>query len=207
MKPLLIRAIAASNTHINFNEDIIMTTISRSTNSTRFFPALVAGLLVLSSGLLTSLVPGGPIETRSFAHIHPVILASFNTFLTTLSLTSPLLAYFVWKRHRWAFVAAALYGFSYFWVYALDGLHWFPVSPDSMPTALWVIELVGAIVSLPLMGLALRELALNDGFFFSTTQMPTNSSRLVQPKVWAMLLGLLVIGLGIIVFATVSAMG
>ena len=38
----------------------------------------IAGLLVLSSVLLSVLVPGGPIETLSFSHINPIILGSFN---------------------------------------------------------------------------------------------------------------------------------
>ena len=51
----------------------------------------IAGLLALSAISLSLLVPGGPIETRSFSHINPIILASFNTFLTTLSILSLLL--------------------------------------------------------------------------------------------------------------------
>ncbi len=48
----------------------------------------VFSLLLLSAIMLTSLVPGGPIETRDFSHISPLVLGSFNVFLTTLSITS-----------------------------------------------------------------------------------------------------------------------
>ena len=40
----------------------------------------ISGLLILSSGLLVSLIPGGSIETRDFSHINPIILGAFNAF-------------------------------------------------------------------------------------------------------------------------------
>ena len=110
----------------------------------------VFGLLLLSAVSLTSLVPGGPIETRDFSHISPLVLGSFNIFLTTLSLTSFLLLYFVWQRQRWAFVASGIWGIGYFLVYVLDLARWFPVSPDAMPPALFAIEVFGTILSIPL---------------------------------------------------------
>ena len=92
----------------------------------------VFGLLLLSAVSLTSLVPGGQIETRDFSHISPLVLGSFNVFLTMLSLTSFLLLYSVWRRQRWAFVASGIWGIGYFLVYVLDLARWFPVSPDAM---------------------------------------------------------------------------
>ncbi|MEL6930545.1 MAG: hypothetical protein AAFO95_18205, partial [Cyanobacteria bacterium J06600_6] len=62
-----------------------MTALHKSSPATKSIKYGVPALLALSSGLLTSLVPGGLIETRSFAHINPLILGSFNTFLTTSS--------------------------------------------------------------------------------------------------------------------------
>ena len=116
----------------------------------------VAALLLVSSLLLGVLVPGGPIETRSFSHIDPVVLGGFNTFLTTLSMTSLLLTYFVWNDRRWAYVASLASGVSYFGVYALDLARIFPISPDAMPEALLVIEVLGAILSIPLSVVALK---------------------------------------------------
>ena len=102
-------------------------------------------LLLLSATMLTSLVPGGPIETRGFSHISPFVLGSFNVFLTTLSIASFLLLYFVWRQQRWAFIGSALAGIAYFLVYVLDLARWFPVSSDAMPPALFVIEVSGTI--------------------------------------------------------------
>lgn len=89
----------------------------------------VVALLVLSTVLLGILVPGGPIEKRRFSHISPLVLGTFNTFLTVLGLVSLGLTYFSLKGNRWAFFAAAICGISYFLVYALDLGKIFPVSP------------------------------------------------------------------------------
>ena len=183
-----------------------MTTFSKSSPATKSIKYGVPALLALSSGLLTSLVPGGLIETRSFAHINPLILGSFNTFLTTLSLASLLLVYFAWQEYRWAFVASFIAGLSYFLVYVLDLAHLFPVSTDAMPTALLVIEVLGTIVSLPLM------LISGWGIQYSAKQLAQNRNSqlaldLAGKKQIFIAIGIVLIGLGIITFATRSAMG
>jgi len=99
---------------------------------------IVSALLLLSFVLLAVLVPGGPIETRNFTHINPVILGALNTFLTLLGIVSILLVYFISKEKKWAFIVSAICGISYFLVYALDLGKIFPVSPDSMPQALLI---------------------------------------------------------------------
>ncbi|MEO0886325.1 MAG: hypothetical protein AAFY54_10350, partial [Cyanobacteria bacterium J06648_10] len=103
----------------------------------------VAGLLGISGIALFTLVPGGPIETRSFAHINSITLGAFNTFLTTLVLGSLLLVYFVLRAHRWAMMGAAISGLSFLAVYGLDLVKIFPVSPDAMPPALFAVEVLG----------------------------------------------------------------
>ena len=58
--------------------------------------------LIVSVGLLSSLIPGGPVENRDFSHIHAGVLGAFNIFLTVLDLGSLVLAYFVFKQRPWA---------------------------------------------------------------------------------------------------------
>lgn len=58
----------------------------------------IAILLYTSFLLLSSLIPGGPIETRSFSHIDSEVLLAFNTFLTLVALGSAITAVLVWKR-------------------------------------------------------------------------------------------------------------
>lgn len=186
-----------------------MTTIISSNRQPAQFPKTVQygapALLALSSVLLTSLVPGGLIETRSFAHINPIVLGSFNTFLTSLSLLSLLLTYFVWRRQRWAYAASAFAGLSYFLVYVLDLGRLFPVSPDAMPSALFVIEVLGTIVSLPLMLVSVQGLRLSKDLSISGTQAGLNTFAWSQQVVIA--IAIMLLGLGIITFATRSAMG
>ncbi|WP_299487441.1 hypothetical protein [Acaryochloris sp. IP29b_bin.137] len=184
-----------------------MTTIISSHYQPAQFPKAtqygVTALLALSSVLLTSLVPGGPIETRSFAHINPLILGGFNTFLTTLSLVSLLLLYSVWQRQHWAYAASAIAGLSYFLVYVLDLGCLFPVSPDAMPTALFVIEVLGTIVSLPLMLVSVQGVR----FLREQSGAPVGSNSFNQTKQVATAIAITLLGIGIITFATRSAMG
>lgn len=162
----------------------------------------ISGLLILSSGLLGSLVPGGLIETRDFSHINPITLGAFNTFLTVLAIGSILLVYFIFREAKWAFIVSAICGISYFLVYVLDLGVIFPVSRDPMPTALFVIEIIGTVVSLPLTFLCVNQ-------FFKTNHDPTN--RRLKPastlKFFYIAVLSVLLGCGIITFATRTAMG
>lgn len=147
------------------------------------------------------LVPGGPIETRDFSQINPVILGIFNTFLTFTGILSILLMYFVFRNKRWVYMLASLCGFAYVSVYGLDLTGIFPVSPSPMPVALLVIERLGAVVALVLTALSLSS--------FMRTASSTTHSR-VAPYARTLVyltLFLVLFGIGIIVFATKAAMG
>ena len=168
----------------------------------------VAGLLGISGIALGTLVPGGPIETRSFAHINPLTLAVFNTFLTTLVIGSLPLVYSVLQSKRWAMITAAGFGMSYFGVYSLDLVKIFPVSPDAMPPALLAIEVLGTILSFPLIALSIQALQASRQRTFANVAFsyPENSRRFQLSQI-VIAIGLAVIALGIITFATSSAMG
>ena len=168
----------------------------------------VAGLLGTSSIALGILVPGGPVETRSFSHMSPLTLGVFNTFLTTLVLGSLLSIYFVLRSKRWAIIAAAIFGLSYLGVYGLDLVEIFPVSPDGMPSALWVIQVFGTLLSLPLIVLSVQALqALDQPLPANAPLSASNPAAIARTPqmVAAMVLGM--VALGIITFATKSAMG
>jgi len=158
----------------------------------------IAILLILSCGLLGVLVPGGSIETRNFSHINPFILACFNTFLTLLVMTSILIVYYLLREINWAYIVAAICGLSYFVVYALDLAKIFPVSPVPMPQTLLIIEVIGLIVSLPIMFLSIKELSFAD----SLHEQETKKSI---PRILFILLS--ITSLAIIIFATKSTMG
>jgi hypothetical protein len=109
------------------------------------------GLLVLSGLLLSSLVPGGPIETRDFSHITVPVLLGFNLFLTTLVLGSFLASVGLCFSSPWARTASFLAAASYVLVYAIDLAGWFPSSPTPMPPTLFAVETTGIIVALPVL--------------------------------------------------------
>ena len=168
----------------------------------------VATCLGISAISLIILVPGGPIETRSFSHINPLILGSFNTFLTTLGLGSLLLIYFVLKSERWAMGFSALCGLSYLGVYVLDLAHIFPLSPDAMPLALLTIEIFGSILSVPLMVVSIQALqGLRQPKLANASLNHADHFPLIQIPTIVITIALGMIGIGIIVFATYSAMG
>ena len=163
----------------------------------------ISGLLILSSGLLGSLVPGGSIETRDFSHINPIILGAFNTFLTVLGIGSLLLVYFIFREAKWSFIVSAICGVSYFLVYVLDLGVIFPVSSDPMPMALFIIEIVGTIVSVPLILMSVKQfLKIQQDDRPVISLKKTYSAKFLYIAFLSIF-----VGCGIITFATVSAMG
>lgn len=161
-----------------------------------------AGLLLLSALMLAVLVPGGPIETRDFSHIEPLVLGAFNAFLTALGLLSLLVPYFILKGSRTAFVISALCGTGYLIVYLLDLARIFPVSPVPMPVALWWIEVAGVLVSIPLIGISIIEAGTSAAYADTTPNVGPFA------RAHAGLLAMLAVaGICIVVFATYSAMG
>ena len=159
---------------------------------------IVSFLLVLSALMLGVLVPGGPIETRSFSNYSPLILSVFNVFLTTLGLFSFALVYFVLREKRWALIASAVCGAGYLAVYLLDLCKIFPVSMDKMPVMLMFIEISGSLVSLPLMLISIQSAGK---ILVNNNSLTLNHKRLV------LVIGLLVlVGTLIVIFATNAAM-
>ncbi len=116
-----------------------------------------AALLALVTVLLASLAPWGPIENRSFEHLHPGVYWGFNAFLVALVLCSVATAVFLWRGRRWAVLTAAVLAALYVLVYVLDLLEIFPTSPDPMGTALYAIEVVDTVLAASLVGYSYRQ--------------------------------------------------
>lgn len=168
----------------------------------------VSALLILSSGLLIVLIPGGPIETRDFSHINPFILGAFNTFLTSLGIGSLLIIYFLFKNMNWAFITSAICGISYFLVYVLDLGKIFPVSPDAMPEVLFIIEVLGTIVSLPLIFISVRgAMKAYDSGDKKVMSGEMYSKEIYSKKFIYVVIFIAFVSVSIITFATKSAMG
>ena len=155
--------------------------------------------LIVSALLLSSLIPGGPIENRDFSHIHSSILGAFNVFLTALDLGSFVLAYFALKQRPWALKTAFYAAMAYFAVYAVDLAQLFPRSPTPMSFYLALIEVLGMSVAIPLMFASRRASASDDAATDSRIVL-SSSNR------YAVTVGLVVLGIVIVWFATDAAM-
>lgn len=153
-------------------------------------------LLAASAVNLTFMIPGGYIESRDFSHISPIILGGFNIFLTTLGMVSLFLVYFINKKQKWALKAAFVCGLSYFIVYTIDLAGIFPKSPTAMPFLLLILETLGTVLAIPLIYFASLK-----------TTVINNEKKTTLNKYIYWLIGLAIfVGIGIIIFATKSAM-
>lgn len=158
---------------------------------------IISVLLVLSTINLTVMIPGGGIDTRDFSHIPTIELSAFNIFLTALGMYSLFLPYFIIKKYKWSAISAFVCGLSYFSVYVLDFAHIFPKSPDAMPPLLVILEAVGIILSIPLMYLSIQ----------ATKAVNENDHTIhLSHKIYWIIAFAILVGVGIILFATQSAM-
>jgi hypothetical protein len=163
------------------------------------YPKITIGTLILLMFLLSLMVPGGPIETRSFANIDPAIVFGFNVFLTLLVIVSIVTVYFMFKKQRWAYQLGGILGFSYILVFILDLAKIFPVSPDPMGTSLLVLEWVSLMLGTILIGTSYKTLSATEAAFWS--------GRFKIPLLLIISLVLLMlVGVYIVYFATSSAL-
>ncbi|MEM1230883.1 MAG: hypothetical protein AAGI15_10120 [Pseudomonadota bacterium] len=155
--------------------------------------------LIVSAALLSSLIPGGPIENRDFSHIHPGILIAFNLFLTTLDIGSIVLAWFAVRQRQWALQGAFYAAIAYFAVYAVDLAQLFPRSETPMSFALALVEVLGMSAAVPLMFASRNARAVLSGAEVSTGSA-TGGAR------YAVAVAFVALGLVVIWFATDAAM-
>jgi hypothetical protein len=156
---------------------------------------VITGLLIASAVNLALMVPGGFIETRDFSAYPAMVLGVFNVFLTVLGLGSLVLAYIIIKIGR-AYGWGVLAGLAFVGVYLLDLGRIFPVTPNPMSPLLATLEWIGTGLGV---ALALSSVALRGAASTETSAKPT----LPMPVV----LGLTLLALTIVAFATKSAMG
>ena len=161
---------------------------------------IIAFLLILLSILLTILVPGGPIETRDFSSYSPFILTLFNIFLTSLGILSFLGAYLAIKNKAYYIIISAFFAICYIVVYIFDLFKIFPVSPIPMPQTLFIIEVVSTILGFILLYICIKYNNLES----------KNKENITLKLSFYKIISLLVVllfAIGIVIFATKSAMG
>ncbi|MFQ3613267.1 MAG: hypothetical protein SNJ68_06085 [Cyanobacteriota bacterium] len=105
--------------------------------------AMVALLLLIAS--FATLVPGGPIETRDFSQMDPVIFWGFNVLLIGMGLAGMSLCFWLWQARNFALWGSIGLGWGYLTIYVLDWVHIFPPSPDPIGLSLMIVEIFGFI--------------------------------------------------------------
>ncbi|AXX92257.1 hypothetical protein CPU12_01510 [Malaciobacter molluscorum LMG 25693] len=161
---------------------------------------IIAFLLATLSVLLTILVPGGPIETRDFSHYSETVLTLFNIFLTTLGLLSFVVAFLIAKKKKYSIVLSAFFALLYIFVYLLDLFKIFPTSSVEMSSTLFFIETISTVIAFILIGLCIK---------YNNIETKNNENISVKFSFYKIILLLIVLlfAIGIVIFATKSAMG
>lgn len=113
-----------------------------------------SALLVIAVVLLAAMVPGEPVETRSFARLRRPVFWGFNVFLISLGLATFVVAGLALRPHWWTFAAAAVLGLLYVAVFVLDLGKVFPKTPDPMPVTLLMLEIADTAVAGALVAVA-----------------------------------------------------
>ncbi|MTI18985.1 hypothetical protein E1162_17215 [Rhodobacteraceae bacterium RKSG542] len=104
-------------------------------------------MLLILVGSFITLVPGGPIETRSFVDLGPIVFWGFNAFLIALGFGAIASALVMRSGNRVAAWGAIIASWGYIFVVLLDLGHVFPTTPDPIPLALGIIEILDAILA------------------------------------------------------------
>lgn len=104
-------------------------------------------LLLLLVLTFITLVPGGPVETRSFAHLGGPVFWGFNVFLILLGLGAIISAIGLLRGNKVAAIGGIVAGWGYIFVVLLDLGHVFPTTPDPIPLLLGLIEILDAILA------------------------------------------------------------
>lgn len=163
------------------------------------YPKITIITLIISILTLAWMVPGGPVETRSFSNILPEVVLGFNIFLTALIIVAISLVYFMYKKQKWAYQANGIVGFAFTLVFILDLGGIFPVSLEPMQTLLFVMEIIGFFLGILLMWLSYKTLQTTPKSFWINT--------FKIPRFWIRIgIMLLLLGVYVIYFATTSAL-
>jgi len=157
-------------------------------------------ILLAAIIILFSMVPGGPVENRSFSNVLPSIVLGFNIYLVALTILAISSVYFMHRGHKWAYQAAGFVGLNYAIIFALDLFKIFPVSYDAMSPLLFVLEIAGVLFGFILLILSYLSLTRTRANDWASSSEPLGKPALL-------LAGLMIItGVFIVVFATRAAL-
>ena len=106
-----------------------------------------AKLLTLLVVSFATLVPGGPVETRDFSALTGLTFWGFNVFLISLGVLALASAWAMSRGNTLGAKGAITACWGYVFVILLDLGHVFPETPDPIPLALGLIEILDLILA------------------------------------------------------------
>ena len=159
-------------------------------------------LYTLVVSLLTTsvMIPGGPVETRSFSDLVPVVALAFNIFITSVIVLGIVSAYGLFKNRKWAFQAVGLVGLAFVLIFFLDLAGIFPVSKDPMSPLLFVLEIIAFVQGVGMMVLSVATLKITEESEWA------GGSGAMTKAVFVLMVALMIIGAFVVYFATRHAL-
>eukprot|EP00049_Salpingoeca_infusionum_P018998 m.359695 g.359695 ORF g.359695 m.359695 type:complete len:175 (-) comp18675_c0_seq1:364-888(-) len=108
--------------------------------------SFLIGVLVAQLVTFAAMIPGGPLETRSFSTDHSVVvIASFNVLLSTLGIGTLATIAMVTQRFEIPAFTIPTLGLLYVVLLGIDLVGIFPTSLDEMGAGLLTAELLGTV--------------------------------------------------------------
>lgn len=133
-------------------------------------------LLILSLLVLAPMIPGGPVENRTFPDMPVAVATSYNILIVIVGLATIPLAILTRRASRLWASFALVDALGFLGIYGFDLAHVFPGGP-AMGAKLIVFESMGVLVAAALAVSAARDLSRPDAVTGQTT--PVLSASMV----------------------------
>lgn len=128
----------------------------------KYYQPIIITLLVLSFGIIISLLSSQSIDVRAIPIEEKILLKTYYSLLTLVTLLSIVVILFILENKKWGYFISALCGISYFLIYALDLLTIFPHDLSIMPRTIFMLETAGFIISIPTFVLSISAFILHN---------------------------------------------
>ena len=115
----------------------------------KYYQPIIVTLLMLSFGIIISLLSGHSIDVRNISIEEKMLLKTYYSLLVLLTLLSIVTILFILENKMWGYFISALCGVAYFLIYALDLLTIFPHEFSILPKTIFILEATGFLVSIP----------------------------------------------------------
>ena len=136
---------------------------------------------------LFSMIPGGPVENRSFANVIPAAALGLNIFIGSTLVLAFLSVFFMSKKQKWAYQAVGLIGINYILIFVLDLGKIFPVSLDEMSNLLFNLEIFALLLGILMVGLSYLSVRYDDGYEWASNSIALNKYAYMTALLFALI--------------------